>query len=480
MDTKVSNNIVEPRSYQLYGDDIESKQAVEPISIVAGIGPICGFNYLDISNNERIVISGYHNPGIDFSIPENNIVYDTSLDYPRIGNKKSVIADKTNRAGVVVNAYVTPDGLIHIAPDVITINNGPTGGWPDISTNNSGRAVVFALKVKHFYTDQETDNTTPTQDDFEVTWIDSSNINLSEIIQCSYENLISKVLPEGWLDYNVETLLGIYIVGWDNSWSNILGNNSDIYKQTLYKACSHKLGLIPYNGKWPSTYSLVLNRLVTVNQMENSIEELKNNLLSYIADKSITANKLADKSITANKLADELSYMRDYVMGSIALKINATSEAGGKPTIQIESSSDFHLEINYDNAYWGKDKEGSLGKANNSYLYLELFKTHNIPIANGTLVYELVPSSVQVGMDYGPVTGLRELVSQTSSIFYKSETIGPHYGTTDGLEVLMPGKDKLAITVYGVDHFNANYSNIHIKLYIAAKFKRYIHKGYLE
>ena len=33
MDTKVSNNIVEPRSYQLYGDEIESKQAVEPISI---------------------------------------------------------------------------------------------------------------------------------------------------------------------------------------------------------------------------------------------------------------------------------------------------------------------------------------------------------------------------------------------------------------------------------------------------------------
>ena len=49
MDTKVRNNIVEPRSYQLYGDEIESKQAVEPISIVAGTGPICGFNYIDIS-----------------------------------------------------------------------------------------------------------------------------------------------------------------------------------------------------------------------------------------------------------------------------------------------------------------------------------------------------------------------------------------------------------------------------------------------
>ena len=480
METKVSNNIVEPRSYQLYGDDIESKQAVEPISIVAGIGPICGFNYLDISNNERVVISGYHNPGIDFSNIENNIVYDPSLDYPRIGNKKSVIADKTNRAGVVVNAYVTPDGLIHIAPDVITINNGPTDGWPDISTNNSGRAVIFALKAKHFYTDQETDNTTPTQDDFEVTWIDSSNINISEIIQCSYENLISKVLPEGWLDYNVETLLGIYIVGWDNSWSNLLGNNSDIYKQTLYKACSHKLGLIPYNGKWPSTYSLVLNRLVTVNQMENSIEELKNNLLSYIDDKSITANKLADKSITANKLADELSYMRDYVMGSMALTIKPTSESGGKPTIQIDETSDFHLVIDDDTPFWGSGSNGPLGNTQYSYLYIELSKVMPLIIEEGTLVYQLIPSSVQVGMNYTPVSAIREDVAQSSNIFYDSKYIEPYYDTIDGLEVLRPGKDKLVITVYGVDHFSPNYSDITLKLYITAKFKRYIHKSSIE
>ena len=475
MDTKVSKNIVEPRSYQLYGDDIESKQAVEPISIVAGIGPICGFNYLDISNSDRIIISGYNNPNIDFSLLDNDIKMNPSLNYQKLGSKRSYIANKSNQAGVIVNAYTTPDGLIHIAPDIITISNSPSDGWPDLSTSNPDKAVVFALKAKHTYTDQETDEV-PNQTNFEVTWIDNNRIDISTILQGSYETLINTVLPNGWLNSNTESLLGIYVVGWDYSWDTVLGDKSTVYKRVIHNICNYKICLIPYSGKWPNIHSLTIGRLIQLNQIEDSLDELKNHLVQYLADKSITADKLADKSITADKLANELSYIRDYVIGSIALNINATSEAGGKPTIQIESSSDFHLEINYDNAYWGKDPDGYLGRVDNSYLYLELFKTHNLLIADGTLVYELVPSSVQVGMDYGPVTSLRELVSQTSSIFYNSETIEPYYDTIDGLEVLVPGKDKLAITVYGVDHFNANYSNIHIKLYIMAKFKRWVKK----
>ena len=123
MDTTIKDGlIVEPRSYQLYGDDIESKQAVEPISIVSGTGPICGFNHLYYSSNDAtsMVISGtgsasrYGGGELEVIAPHKHVV----------------ISNKSNEAGSVVNAYTTPDGLVHIAPDYIRINNSIHSTYP--------------------------------------------------------------------------------------------------------------------------------------------------------------------------------------------------------------------------------------------------------------------------------------------------------------------------------------------------------------
>ena len=50
--TEVVNGIVQPRFYQVYGDLIESKEVMEPLAIMAGTGPFCGFDWGGTSQQE--------------------------------------------------------------------------------------------------------------------------------------------------------------------------------------------------------------------------------------------------------------------------------------------------------------------------------------------------------------------------------------------------------------------------------------------
>lgn len=321
MDTKVSKNIVEPRSYQLYGDDIESKQAVEPISIVAGTGPICGFNYIDISSNSKVIISGTNNPYLDG--------YKEALKI----SKHIKLANKANISGSVVNAYTTPDGLVHIAPSIITINKGPEGGWPDVTKENPGRAVVFAVKAKHTYIDQDTDTDVPSQDSFELTWVDNSEVGfLNSILQGTYESIL-KVLPSRWLNHSTETLIGLYIVGWNSVWAK------DTFYKAILKDMGYIIGFIPYNGTWP-VKAIGMGPLDYI-LSELKLQDLKDNLAEYIKDDtvvtkmiknlSVTGEKIASEAITTRHFAVSLNDISDYCLNIYRLNIL------GKDSISIES-----------------------------------------------------------------------------------------------------------------------------------------------
>lgn len=54
--TEVVNGIVQPRFYQVYGDLIESKEVMEPLAIMAGTGPICGFDWVGTTQQNVTII----------------------------------------------------------------------------------------------------------------------------------------------------------------------------------------------------------------------------------------------------------------------------------------------------------------------------------------------------------------------------------------------------------------------------------------
>lgn len=338
MDTKVSNNIVEPRSYQLYGDDIESKQSVEPISIVAGTGPICGFNYIDISSNSKVVISGTNNPSLEG--------FKEAL---RI-SKNIKISNKANVSGSVINAYTTPDGLVHIAPSVITINNGPEGGWPDVTKENPDRAVVFAVKAKHTYIDQDTDNDIPSQESFELTWVDDSEASfLINILQGTYEDILN-ILPSGWLNSNTETLIGLYMVGWNSVWESEGDTTLTAFYKTLIKGMNYTMGFVPYNGTWP-VKTIGMGHLDYM-LSELKLQDLKDNIAKYIKKDDIVTDMIKNLSVTSEKIDSEaieprhfsesLNDISDYCLNIYRLSILGTDDISITPILTKRTLSVFN------------------------------------------------------------------------------------------------------------------------------------------
>lgn len=486
MNTKVNNNIVEPRSYQLYGDDIDSKQAVEPIALVGGTGPICGFNYIDVSDDTKLIISGLSNPNLE------TVSVSDDEEVVRTRDPRRWLSTKANESGVVVNAYTTPDGLVHIAPDILTFNFSPEGGWPRVN-GEPDRAVIFALKAKHTYSDQNGIVDTPSQENFEVTWVDGTNIPFLKLINGSYQYLLDRILPDGWLDTNTESFLGLYIVGWNyDTWSKETAEPGGLpveHYELLVRGrdIGYKLCLVPYGGVWPVTafihgplenlvdrerYSMVskdINDLKAKFETTNWVPD-KSILTRMINDLAVTNDKLAKASISRDKLSDDLIDVRDYVFGSIALTIKPT---GGKPTISIDSFNNFPLSVNTDLAYWGLSGGPYEGSVVNPYIYLPLYRVYPANPSEGQIMYGLVPSSVQVGMNYESTT--KESVAKASNVFYESKYVPPKRVEQDnGLTIYLPAEDNINISIFGMneDDYRAT-----VKVYITAQFKRWIHSN---
>lgn len=237
-ETEVVKGVVQPRFYQVYGDLIESKEVMEPLAIMGGTGPICGFDWVDTTQRNITITSIFKRSG---TMPSG------------IGNilgkaRRVFLSNKYNTAGQVFNAYTTPDGLCHIAPDTLTFTGViPDGGWPSLT--NPQKLVAFAVKASHTYRQDGSENP-PSISNFGCGWITFDDVyGLEEILSWGYEKMLS-LLESSNIPFNkdTDTLIGIYLVGWRPEWDR---DGVSLRYKDIMASLNYTLCLVPYNGQFP-------------------------------------------------------------------------------------------------------------------------------------------------------------------------------------------------------------------------------------
>ena len=260
-ETEVVNGVVQPRFYQVYGDLIESKEVMEPLAIMGGTGPICGFDWVDTTQQNITITSIFKRSG---TMPSG------------IGNilgkaRRVFLSNKDNTAGQVFNAYTTPDGLCHIAPDTLTFTDvRPDGGWPSLT--NPQKLVAFAVKASHTYRQDGSENP-PSISNFGCGWITFDNVyGLEEILSWGYEKMLS-LLEDSKIPFNkdTDTLIGIYLVGWRPEWDS---DGVSLRYKDIMASLNYTLCLVPYNGQFPvKPYGLNPLDLLDLKSRVKALEE---------------------------------------------------------------------------------------------------------------------------------------------------------------------------------------------------------------
>lgn len=260
-ETGVINGVVQPRFYQVYGDLIESKEVMEPLAIMGGTGPICGFDWVDTTQQNITITSIFKRSG---TMPSG------------IGNilgkaRRVFLSNKDNTAGQVFNAYTTPDGLCHIAPDTLTFTGvGPDGGWPSLT--NPQKLVAFAVKASHTYRQDGSENP-PSISNFGCGWITFDDVyGLEEILSWGYEKMLS-LLKSSNIPFNkdTDTLIGIYLVGWRPEWDS---DGVSLRYKDIMASLNYTLCLVPYNGQFPvKPYGLNPLDLLDLKSRVKALEE---------------------------------------------------------------------------------------------------------------------------------------------------------------------------------------------------------------
>lgn len=304
--TEVISGHVEPRYYQVYGDMIESKEVMEPISIVAGSGPICGFDWVDTTSRPVKIMNILDASG--------------APDILKRRAKRVYLSDKNNNAGLVANAFNTPDGLISIAPDILLFNGKePAAGWPNLSNPTS--MVAFAIKATHTYVDSSS-KWTPSVSDFDLTFLtlvktSGGKYSPMDVSSMTRDQLNANILPQGWLNNNTEVLIGIYILGWDSQW--------DSSYKSIISALGYRVSLIPLNGEYP-VKPFGMNPLDFM-QLSSLVNDIKSNPLKYVNDNIIHGDKLKNGTVGKVKLSLYLQQFFDYFIRTctVQVKLNTSS-----------------------------------------------------------------------------------------------------------------------------------------------------------
>lgn len=349
--TVVNNGVVQQRFYQVYGDLIESKETMEPIAIAHGNGPICGFDIVDTST-DHVIIRGSWDPNLSSD----------GISAPPVlkkANRRVIISDGENNGGNVVNAIVTNDGLIHICPVTLDFTNvKPTGGWFDLS--NPSKFVAFAMKVSHTYT-PVADASNIGVSDFSITWLTlekstGGTYSPAEVASLDFSSLVGTILPSGWINRNTDSLVGIYIVGYDPSW----GDND------VYASFGYKMALVSYDGKWPvSPFINGSFDILSLNQRVKNIPVIEDDIDSLKGLNSILQNQV-------NTLGKGIEC--DYT-----LDINVTDEGTGDGTVSITIKKLVYLGVSlYEGA--GKTFTSNTMYLNNiKAIYLDILSSDTNP-----------------------------------------------------------------------------------------------------
>lgn len=367
--TVVNNGVVQQRFYQVYGDLIESKETMEPIAIAHGNGPICGFDIVDTST-DHVIIRGSWDPNLSSD----------GISAPSVlkkANRRVIISDGENNGGNVVNAIVTNDGLIHICPVTLDFTNvKPTGGWFDL--NNPNRFVAFAMKVSHTYT-PVADASNIGVSDFSITWLSlekstGGTYSPAEVASLDFSSLVGTILPSGWINRNTDSLVGIYIVGYDPSW----GDND------VYASFGYKMALVSYDGKWPvSPFTNGSFDILSLNQKIKNIPVIEDDIDSLKGLNSILQNQV-------NTLGKGIEC--DYT-----LDINVTDEGTGDGTVSITIKKLVYLGVSL---YEGAGKtfiSNTLYLNNIRAIYLDI-------LSSGTNPDTGLPSISKWGLSLGSST----------------------------------------------------------------------------
>lgn len=350
--TVVNNGVVQQRFYQVYGDLIESKETMEPIAIAHGNGPICGFDIVDTST-DHVIIRGSWDPNLSSD----------GISAPPVlkkANRRVIISDGENNGGNVVNAIVTNDGLIHICPVTLDFTDvKPTGGWFDL--NNPNRFVAFAMKVSHTYT-PVADASNIGVSDFSITWLTlekstGGTYSPAEVASLDFSSLVGTILPSGWINRNTDSLVGIYIVGYDPSW----GDN-DVYASFF----GYKMALVSYDGKWPvSPFTNGSFDILSLNQKVKNIPVIEEDVDSLKGLNSILQNQV-------NTLGKGIEC--DYT-----LDIKVTDKGTGDGTVSITIKKLVYLGVSlYEGA--GKTFTSNTMYLNNiKAIYLDILSSDTNP-----------------------------------------------------------------------------------------------------
>lgn len=260
-ETEVVNGVVQPRFYQVYGDLIESKEVMEPLAIMGGTGPICGFDWVDTTQQDITITSIFKRSG---TMPSGIVNI--------LGKARRVfLSNKDNTAGQVFNAYTTPDGLCHIAPDTLTFTGvRPDGGWPSLT--NPQKLVAFAVKASHTYRQDGSENP-PSISNFGCRLITFNNVyGLEEILSWGYGKMLS-LLEDSNIPFNkdTDTLIGIYLVGWRPEWNS---DGVSLRYKDIMASLNYTLCLVPYNGQFPvKPYGLNPLDLLDLKSRVKALEE---------------------------------------------------------------------------------------------------------------------------------------------------------------------------------------------------------------
>lgn len=349
--TVVNNGVVQQRFYQVYGDLIESKETMEPIAIAHGNGPICGFDIVDTST-DHVIIRGSWDPNLSSD----------GISAPPVlkkANRRVILSDGENNGGNVVNAIVTNDGLIHICPAILDFTNvKPTGGWFDL--NNPNRFVAFAMKVSHTYT-PVADASNIGVSDFSITWLTlekstGGTYSPAEVASLDFSSLVGTILPSGWINRNTDSLIGIYIVGYDPSW----GDND------VYASFGYKMALVSYDGKWPvSPFTNGSFDILSLNQKVKNIPVIEEDVDSLKGLNSILQNQV-------NTLGKGIECDYD-------LNIHVTDEGTGNGTVSITIKKLVYLGVSlYEGA--GKTFTSNTMYLNNiKAIYLDILSSDTNP-----------------------------------------------------------------------------------------------------
>lgn len=260
-ETEVVNGVVQPRFYQVYGDLIESKEVMEPLAIMGGTGPICGFDWVDTTQQDITITSIFKRSG---TMP-------SGIGHILGKARRVFLSNKDNTAGQVFNAYTTPDGLCHIAPDTLTFTGvRPDGGWPSLT--NPQKLVAFAVKASHTYRQDGSENP-PSISNFGCGWITFDDVyGLEEILSWGYEKMLS-LLESSNIPFNkdTDTLIGIYLVGWRPKWDS---DGVSLRYKDIMASLNYTLCLVPYNGQFPvKPYGLNPLDLLDLKSRVKALEE---------------------------------------------------------------------------------------------------------------------------------------------------------------------------------------------------------------